>query len=848
MLRGGLIFTFYILFVYGVFAGDVKRVKRAFEKANYEKAEGLILKSLVDHQINPGIKYYYSLLFLTAEFERFSIDSATIFIRQSIVDYKSASKKVIEEMVEEGISMESLNDHLERITELAFEKAKSESTVSSWETFILTYPNGQQKGKAIDSRDSLAFQAVNKQAVASLQSYLDNYPNSKLRVETRNILDRLLVNEFWRTKSKDDLIAFVKDNPRSVYRETAIRHLLKLSTISGESDDFLTFIQDYPKAIATTQAVNFLYHLDKEQEFQRFDQYFSFHPQADSLLKIHQTQSEFWFVTYESSYNLVSHQSEFISTPLTSINGNAACSGLLSLVSGSDIDGAIILTKDGKTIIRGELIRDLGVGFLLVRQGSKKHIYHKSGARIIEDIQEAKILNNQFLKVKRHKWALYSLTGISLTEHRFDNIFVDGSFWFFELDNLLALTTPNKITSSFPDGLALEFKFEDYELFEDQLLIGFQGKKECLLKQSGQFLVPWGTHHIYPHHSNGYIHDRKGYAFYGSERSKYYPYVEVNEGFILYKEDKKQWMLFSNFGDWSLPLKDSVKLISKHCSLITGKNTRLIFHNQGILEIDSSSVPQSLSSKMPFTLIKADISKVVDENGNIIFSGDYDKIELLNDTLFSISSNEKYGVISTSGQRLLPIQFDYLSLTDGIISFISDQKIGAYDLHHRTYFEPFFESIIEAFGYSYKTKKGDLTGLINSEGEDVLPFIYEEISEWTDSLVWAKTTDMYRLVNIYNQEVEMEATLLNSFQAGTETFMKFYGSDGFGLIKESCLLLKPIYSDIVWIGDESHGVIMADQTLPDAGFHVVTYFDSKGVKIHSQAYSNEDFEKVLCDR
>lgn len=103
-------------------------------------------------------------------------------------------------------------------------------------------------------------------------------------------------------------------------------------------------------------------------------------------------------------------------------------------------------------------------------------------------------------------------------------------------------------------------------------------------------------------------------------------------------------------------------------------------------------------------------------------------------------------------------------------------------------------------------------------------------------------------MNLSNQDSVMEVSLLKPFQAGAETIMKFYGSDGFGLIKESGLLLKPIYSDIVWIGNESQGVIMADQALPGAGFHVVTYFDSKGTKIHSQAYSNEDFEKVLCDR
>ena len=848
MKRGLFFLSFLVLLLGSTQAGDIRRVKRAMKKADYEKAEELILKSLDGQQINPGVKYYYSVLFVTPEFLRFSIDSATLFIRQALLDYDQADQDGLEEMTEESISQETLVDHLEMITSLAFERAQLEPTVSQWEIFMAGYPDAKQFSKAIESRDSLAFQAVDISETDDLQVYLDTYPNSNFAYTARNILDRLLVNQFWKTKSRDNLEQFVEENPRSEYRETAVRHLLKLSTISGEPGNFLTFIQDYPKEIATVQAVNFLYHLDKEQDFRKFDQYLDFHPQADSLVKVHQKESTFWFTIYEESYKLASAQNEIISTTLTSINGEASCDGLSNLVSGSDVNGPVILTKSGKKILRGELICDLGAGFLFVRQGAAQHIYHKSGVRILKDIQDAQILNRRFLKVKRKKWALYSLAGIQLTEDRFDDIFIEGNFWFFKRDNLLAISTPETITASFPEGLILEFEFEDYELFEDDVLIGFRGDRECLIKSSRVFLVPWGEHHIYPHKTNGYVRDEKGYAFYGSERLKYYAYLEVNEGFMLRKEGTEQWMLFSNVRDWGLPLKDSVKLISKYCALVTGENRRLLFQNRKVLEIDSSSIPRSMSPEMPFTLIKEGASKVVDENGNILFSGNYDKIELLNDSLFSVSFDEKYGVIGTSGQELLPIQFDYLSLTNGIISFISDHKIGAYDLSKKNYFEPLFESRIERFGYLFKTKKGGLTGLINSEGEDILPFVYEEVLEWTDSLVWTKSKETFSLVNLNDQQPQMDVTLLKPFRAGTETFMKFYGSDGFGLINKSGLLLKPIYSDIVWIGNESQGVIMADQALPDAGFHVVTYFDSKGVKIHSQAYSDEDFEKVLCDR
>jgi len=622
---------------------------------------------------------------------------------------------------------------------------------------------------------------------------------------------------------------------------------LKLSTISGEIGDFLAFIQKYPKANATTQAINFLYHLDKEQGFKDFDEYLNFHPQADSLQKIRESESTFWFATFDQSYKLISENNEIISTPLISMSEDASCAGISNLVSGLDEKGAVILSRDGAEVLRGELIQDLGAGFLLVRQGSEQHVYHKSGARILKNIEAAGIIENRFLKIKRNKWALYSLTGIQLTEHRFDDIFVDEDFWIFEENEMLAVSTSDEISSSFLGGLFLEFKFEDYELAGDDLLIGFRGDRECLLKSSGDFLVPWGAHRIFPDKDNGYVHDQKGYAFYGPDRFTYYPYLETNDGFVLRKESENRWMLFSNTDNWFIPLKDSVKLISEYCALIADSQPKLVFQNQKTVEIDITSIPQSFPSNHSLTLVRGVQSSVYNAVGETLFTGEYDQIRLLNDTLFAVSVDNKYGVISAFGEEILPIEFDYLSMEGELISFISEQKIGAYDLLAKVQFESNYESKIEKLGPFYETTKEGFTGLIDREENEILPFEYEDIIEWTDSLVWTKQDDQYELINVNNLESQLDVSLLKPFNAGAETLMKFYSSSGFGLISRKGIVLKPIYSEISWIGNENAGVIMADQALPEAAFHVVTYFDSKGSKIHSQAYSNEDFEKVLCD-
>ena len=849
MWRSAFFLAFLFLLLSDLHAGDIRRVKKAMEKADYVKTEELILKYLENTDSNPGIKYFYSVLFLTPEFHRYSIDSSAIFIRQAIADFDSAEEDVLEEMAEEGIDQETLTDHLSRITELAFDRAEKQSTISRWQAFINAYPEAVQNSLAIDRLDSLAFDAVDKKSAVSLQEFLQTYPKSKFISETQNILDRFLVNQYWKTKSQNDLEKFIVENPESAHLETALGHLLTLRTLSGEVSDFLTFVQKYANSMATTRAVNFLYHLDKESGFRDFSDYVDFHSSADSLRRVRENESMFQVAIFERTYNLISQENDVTTTSLTSIDEDIRCSGVATdLIAGSDSNGSLILTKNGEEFLRAQLIRDLGYGFILIQKDAEQHVYHKSGVKVLENVEAAEILNGAFIKSKRNNWALYSFSGIQITEEEYDDIFLEGDFWVFEKDHLFAISSAKEISESFPDRLFLEFKFEDYELIDENLLIGFRGDRECLLKSDGQFLVPWAVQHIYPDETNGYVHDGKGYAFYGPNKFTYYPYLEVNQGFILRKEAENKWMLFSNERDWFASFSDSVKLISRHCALITGQQPKLIFQNQKTMEIGTDDIPQPLSMASTFTSVRGETSSIADSTGRALFSGDFARIEFLNDTLFSVSFDGKYGVVNGAGEELLPIEFDYLNLESGILSFIKNQKIGAYDLSRGVQFAPVFESRVVRFRDLYKVKKGGSEGLVDGSGAEVLSFEYEEIIEWTDSLVWGKQDDRFQLINLNTLESEMEVTLLRSFKAGNETLMKFYGSAGFGLIAKSGLLLKPIYSDIVWVGNEAQGIIMADQALPEAGFHVVTYFEADGEKMYSQAYSNEDFEKVLCDR
>ena len=115
----------------------------------------------------------------------------------------------------------------------------------------------------------------------------------------------------------------------------------------------------------------------------------------------------------------------------------------------------------------------------------------------------------RILKVRKGKWGLLTLLCDELAPFWYDDIFIEGDFWFFEKDGLMAITSGEEILDSYGKGLDLEFKFEDYELVDDQTLIGFRDDRECLLKSDRSFLVPWGIHHIFPDPHAGYVKEYK---------------------------------------------------------------------------------------------------------------------------------------------------------------------------------------------------------------------------------------------------------------------------------------------------------------------------------------------------
>ena len=830
-----------------LFGGDLKRVAKKYESGDLEKTKELIAKSLAKERINPGVRYFQALLFLDSNFPKQNLDSARITLEQSIADFSVASEKILEELADQQMGMETFDSLYLIVTKLHFDQSREVNTIESWYEFLNLFPDAIQRQEGINARDLLLFNTLlTDPSINNFQLFIENFPESVYQQKVKNKLDSMLVRKHQLSESDIGLETFIAENPQSEYVEEAVAHLLKLQTVSGRIEDFMRFAIKYQGFKSSQLALDLLFHIDKESGFTRFQEFASMHQNLDSLNQEMDRIGRFYFPIFDNGISLISPNQESIRTGLITLNQTMLCEGVTSdILAGTNEEGNLISTLTGFQISRSDLVKDLGYGFLLVEKNGIRNVIHKIGQIICEHVSDAEVIAGRMLKVKKNKWGLISFLGQELVRYDLDEVTTEDSFWIFENNGKFAIVSPHTLQKDFYKNL--EFTFDDYELAGDDLMIGFMGEQESFLKSDGSFVVQWGNHQIFPNGKSGYVKDDLGYYYFSDSLSRY-TYINSNADLGVQQLPDGSWVVESKIVDWRLTSTDSIGLLGNSAAWIPNEG-KLLFGSGRTIQLSSDNFPRLLSNSLDHVLVKSgNLSTLYDKQGSLLISGNFDKISMFSDSLLLVTFRGKAGLYSTKGEKILPIRYDQLSLEDSIVSTLRANEIGALDLRNSEIIKTDYESKISTLGSNYKTKRKGYFGLIDVEENQVVPFEYDEILAWSDTLVWAKSGVSYHLLNLNDLVPERTVTLLSTFPMTGKSIKKFYGEKGFGLIdSEVGILLEPNFSDIRLTGSHENQIIVGEQSLPQAGYKVLTYFDGLGNRIHSQAYRPEEYEKVFCD-
>lgn len=859
-LRKWLLTFLAMCFFFGGQGKDLRKIFRALDKGDLPKTLELIQESLDDEPVNPGARYVLAQLLSDDSLALYNLDSARVTIWQSIKDFEIASEDELEDLEKNEISIDDIQTLNVKIQEQHYQRAVKIHSIASFELFMSWYPEDVREKGLIKLRDSIIWSGTKPEySSAAYRGFFESYPSSFYAPEARSGFDSLVYLEETNSDKLADYRQFLSNYPQTPYRDEIELIIFERMTASNLPHDYQQFMQDFPSSKQVGKATSIWFHLDPMMSLEGI-------PQADSLRSIRNMDSSLAFPTFENGrYRFLNSDGAAFNIAFGEIHEDYLCGDIQSDFFFGFNDQGEVYNRLGQLSYQGSFQKatDLGLGVILLEDQGNNRLLHKSGFIIYEGLEEAAAIGNQWLRIKVDgKYGLISNTGYPITLFKYDDIYREGGYWVFEKSGSIAVYTTERIMEQLhDDALELEFKFDEIEVVQDTLLIGFRRDWECLMDNSLDFLIPWGEYEVVPGDPFHYARTDEGYRF-----SRLQP--ASPRGLLSKLVENEEWIGVGLDSSWTLYPKndirnpitgiDSLYLVGDFTAVMRDDSARnqVLFPNRQQFElletqkIVAISAVQ-LSELSDYITIQDDLNTSLwNRGGEFLFSGPYEEIKPLRDSLFVVKQRGKLGLLDQYGKEVLPIQYDAMQESDGLIFLLYRNKIGAYDLVNNLSISPRYESKLERFGDHFITRIDGSYGVINQEEKKVVDFDYEQIRYWNDSTAWVKKDNFWELIRLRDQEPLM--TEITNFEMlierDTIKLASYYGGLGYGMLSNARGELLPSkFNDIRNIGNQENPVFVAELYSPEAAYYILLYINGEGKKLGSYAFREEDYDRIYCE-
>lgn len=844
---------------WGAFGKDLKKIFRALDKEDLPKALELISESLEEQPINPGARYVLAGLLVNDSLTLFDLDSARLTIWQAVEDYENADEDELEDLEKNSINIEDIRSLDTLVRDKHFNRAMSNHSILDFESYMGWYPSDLRNPNLIRLRDSLVWKDVKPQYTSNAyRQFYIKYPQSYFTPQAKFGYDSLLYLEETRSDKLSDYEQFLKDNPDTPFLDRAEKIIFERRTASNVPGDYEEFFFDYPNSKQVRKAINIWYHLENDPELDGIPFRDSLQIVADALEGLAVPILE------DGEYRFMTSSGAMMDFSFPAINEDYLCGDIQTNFFYGGQAKKHIYNRAGTLIYQGAFdeAEDLGLGVLLLESEQEIKLIHKSGFEIYSGLEDAAAIGNQWLRVKVDgKYGLISNTGYPITLFKYDDIYREGVFWVFKKGESLAVYTTEKLmTQLHDDALELEFKFDDIEVVEDSLLIGFRGDWECLMNEQLSFMIPWGEYEVTPGSPFHYARTTDGYRFSqlqaNSPRGLLTELLE-NEAWIGVEKDS-EWTLYNKKKlDDPLTGLDTLYLAGDFIAVYRDDSAgmQMIFPNGFKMELQEG---QNVIAVSPLqneeladyiSIFDTNETSLLNKNGELLFSGKYEEIKPLNDSLFVTKQRGKLGMLNGKGEEVIPFQYDAMQESDGLIFLLSKGKIGAFDMVDSTMIFPRYESKLERFGPYYITRAKGKYGIIDETEDEIIDFEYDQIRYWNDSTAWIKEGADWSLMNLIDGSFLIDT--VSNFDVIVERedlkIATFYGERGYGLASSrGGELLPPKFNDIRNLGNREDPIFTAEVYSPETGFYILLYMNENGKNLGSYAFREKEYDLIYC--
>jgi len=859
----------FLLLISTAFAAQ-SQSKRAFnliEKEKYDQAMEFLQKSIQKDDIAAEAGYAMSVLFFTAEFPGFDADSAYKYILQSIEDFELTEEKEIEKLKKDNLDSFTLVNQKILIENYSFVLTKNSDLENDYVIFLEKYPTSLKADSAIWFRDLRAYERTSfVHNWPAYELYMNTYPESAQYGEAKKNYESLIYIDKTSDGKLLSYTQFLESYPDTPYRDEIEGKIFAIFTGDHTIGNYHQFILDYPNSHLVKKAA--IRITMKKGASDITSSYINY----DSLYNLLMLEKQNLFVRYEGQQFVFQASTYQIRNNFSWIFEGYKCGEIKSrLLLVKQMDTTRVVNRGGKIVFTfpGMIqIEDLGQGIVSFTTGSGSGAFLTSGELVAPPVyEEIHLIQDQYIGTRRNnKWELISVNGLQMnaTYDVLENVI---NLVKIGRNDQFDLVSPDFFIP-YLDGNSNLYKplFTDLEILNNEMILLYKNDQQAIYTYELQPLVPFQKHEltslpvgILAETSDGFrVHLRESLI----NTTNLWSDADYSEHWLMLKQDSR-WNLFSSVQDTLFQSGlDSLRILNESAiQTYKGDSSFIIFTN-GLSFVKSNECEMSIISSPPIKGKKrAYYYQLVLDDNSIILNEYLDtvripqktkKITALGREYLLYTIKDKKGLLDSLGNELLEPEYDGIAnYKNGSVTLLIDGELGLYNLkkdvlippeyHRSLYF--YNDSMLVAF-------QDEKFGIISMKNDIILPLEYEKLQYFNDSIAWVSKGDTWNLLDFRTGNLVMDNVTSFSQPEGFAPDNYYFETPrGRGVANSKTgLIINGSFNDIQKEGTQIDPIYITELFVNEAGLYIQVVYDAKGNIIFRNAYSEEEYEKVICEK
>ncbi|MCA6074044.1 WG repeat-containing protein [Fulvivirga sp. 1062] len=837
-------------------SGPAKRALKALAENDLEKASEFILKGLEKDSLDPLV--YYNI----ARFQVQKPDPAPDSANHTEIKARDLFGMLMpddqEKYARNGLSLISLDVLRLKIDSLAFEHALSELSEEGFIHFLNEYSGASQRARAAEFRDSLAYvSARNENTYQSYRNFMDKYPEASQVSLASERYERLFFEEATADGKLSSYEAFLAKNPATPYRSEVEWTIFSMSLPTPDPNELRNFLQRFRNRPVSTDIRNYLYYsLREKSQLDAMPEIWN-----DSLRRIHQMNTEMWIATFEKD------RTQFIDASgddKFSIDRDALSADYQCEVLSTDFIIGIsqIYSRQGNRIYEGDFTSAVPakMGFILLNQENKFGLITAWGREVLPmEFEEIEVFESGMIKARRRNgWDLYSFTGRQLTNEKADDIqYVEGLYIVSRKDQAAFLSATDIQPALEADKIIRPDYIDDYELLNEHIWIRI-GNKEGLLDFNLNAVIEVAPQRVEPLEAGILVRKPDETIVYSASMLQKFQTTEsllaYNDQYIRFSAPETEGLFdITSFRFVALP--DSARLLGNYGALAFLREGFAIYqYGREVFRSREKVLKTAVleNNGTEWVILQQPRYAQLLTSESLVRLPDHDNISLLTDSLFILSRAGRKTLIDARGKDQLSGAYQGMANFDGRdLSLLRNGKFGVYRPAEKMLIPASYEKMLTAYGdYYFVAVKDGRKGLIDKSNKTVIPYAYDEIIYWNDTLIFGVDKNTYKF-HVVGGDVLPE-NIFTSYrilrQDASGKIIMAFKDDHFGVYSsQDGEVLPATFDDVVDLGNGGKPCYFTETYVEQADLHVIVYYSSDGRILKKQAMEPSFFSDIYCD-